>query len=166
MPPLTPCCSRLRGSDLNRRPLNYEPFQNDARASTHKESLVNARFSGHRLWGSLALVGSNFLGNSWVRSGCARRAPRLYRPLIIHAQSRTSASAVFSQYVIPISQYIVVAVVRCSCACSRLPVRRSSLPRPRWQRHRDGVVWSGAWRRWNSCRKQCRESGASPFSYG
>jgi hypothetical protein len=29
-----------------------------------------------------------------------------------------------SQYVIPISRYIVVAVVRCSCACSRLPERR------------------------------------------
>jgi len=29
-----------------------------------------------------------------------------------------------SQYVIPISRYIVVAVVRCSRTCSRLPVRR------------------------------------------
>jgi len=33
-----------------------------------------------------------------------------------------SASACSSQYVIPISRYIVVAVVRCSCAYSRLPV--------------------------------------------
>src|SRR5262245_623523 len=45
----------------------------------------------------------------------------------------SSASAFSSQYVIPISRYIAVAVVRCSCACSRLPVRRYSLPRPKWQ---------------------------------
>jgi hypothetical protein len=38
--------------------------------------------------------------------------------------SRASACACSSQYVIPISRYIVVAVVRCSCACSRWPVRR------------------------------------------
>ena len=31
------------------------------------------------------------------------------------------------------SRYIVVAVLRCPCACSRLPVRRESLPRPKWQ---------------------------------
>ena len=36
----------------------------------------------------------------------------------------TSASACSSQYVMPISRYIDVAVVRCFCACSRLPVRR------------------------------------------
>src|SRR5262245_54999049 len=34
------------------------------------------------------------------------------------------ASACSSQYVIPIWRYIDIAVVRCSCACSRLPVRR------------------------------------------
>src|SRR5262249_40920167 len=35
-----------------------------------------------------------------------------------------SASACSSQYVMPISRYIVVAVVRCSCPCSRFAVRR------------------------------------------
>ena len=35
-----------------------------------------------------------------------------------------SVSALSSQYVIPISRYIVVAAVKCSCACSRFPVRR------------------------------------------
>jgi len=49
------------------------------------------------------------------------------------SQSFSSASALSSQYVIPISRYIVVAMVRCSCACSRWPVRRESLPSPRWQ---------------------------------
>jgi hypothetical protein len=29
-----------------------------------------------------------------------------------------------SQYVMPISRYIAVAMVRCSCACPRLPARR------------------------------------------
>jgi hypothetical protein len=44
--------------------------------------------------------------------------------LLPHAWVEFScASACSSQYVIPISRYIVVAVVRCSCACSRLPVR-------------------------------------------
>jgi hypothetical protein len=35
-----------------------------------------------------------------------------------------SASAFSSQYVMPISRYIVVAVARCPWACSRLAVRR------------------------------------------
>src|SRR5262249_48911468 len=34
--------------------------------------------------------------------------------------SPSSVSALSSQYVIPISRYIIVAVVRCSCACSRV----------------------------------------------
>ena len=41
-----------------------------------------------------------------------------------HANSFISASACSSQNVMSISRYIVVAVVRCSWACSRLPVRR------------------------------------------
>jgi len=36
----------------------------------------------------------------------------------------SAASAFFSQYVMPMSRYIVVAVVKCSCACSRLSVRQ------------------------------------------
>jgi hypothetical protein len=39
-----------------------------------------------------------------------------------------AASACSSQYVIPISRYIAVAVVRCSCACSRLPPRATIAP--------------------------------------
>jgi hypothetical protein len=41
-----------------------------------------------------------------------------------HPASRVSAAAFSNQYVMPISRYIVVAVVRCSWACSRLSVRR------------------------------------------
>jgi hypothetical protein len=41
-----------------------------------------------------------------------------------YANCLSSASAFSNQHVIPISRYIVVAVVRCSSACSRLPVRR------------------------------------------
>jgi hypothetical protein len=44
-----------------------------------------------------------------------------------------SNSACSSQYVMPISRYIVVAVVRCSCASCGLPVRRESRPSARWQ---------------------------------
>src|SRR5262249_35980751 len=59
---------------------------------------------------------------------------------VLHCASRTdyqrsspsSFSAFSNQYVMPISRHIVVAVVRCSRACSRWPVRRYSLPRPRW----------------------------------
>src|SRR5262249_32807678 len=50
-----------------------------------------------------------------------------------HANSLISACACSIQNRMSISRYIVVAVSRCSCACSRLPVRRYSLPRPRWQ---------------------------------
>ena len=44
-----------------------------------------------------------------------------------------SASAVSSQYIIPISRYSAVVVMRCSCACSRLPVRAGKACRGRWQ---------------------------------
>src|SRR6266852_1242828 len=50
-----------------------------------------------------------------------------------HANSPISASACSSQKRMSISRYIVDAVVRCSRACSRWPVRRWSLPRPAWQ---------------------------------
>jgi NAD(P)-dependent dehydrogenase (short-subunit alcohol dehydrogenase family) len=45
----------------------------------------------------------------------------------------SSASAFSSQYVMPMSRYIVVAAVRYSCASWRLPVRRESRPSARWQ---------------------------------
>ena len=41
-----------------------------------------------------------------------------------HSNSFISASACSSQKRISISRYIVIAVVRCSRACSRLPVSR------------------------------------------
>ena len=50
-----------------------------------------------------------------------------------HATSLISASTCSSQNRMSISRYSAVAVARCSCACSRVPVRRESLPRPRWQ---------------------------------
>ena len=58
------------------------------------------------------LVGRNFIASEpehlWVR------------PTHINAH----ASACSSQYVMPMSRYIVVAVATCFCACPRLPVRR------------------------------------------
>jgi len=45
-------------------------------------------------------------------------------PETLHLNTFNSASAFSSQNRMSISRYIVVAVVRCSCACSRLPVRR------------------------------------------
>ena len=51
-----------------------------------------------------------------------RDSPPVLAPPTLHLDAFSSASIFSSQYVIPI--YIVVAVVRCSCACSRLPVRR------------------------------------------
>src|SRR5262249_36118967 len=44
-----------------------------------------------------------------------------------------SASTCSHQNCMSIPRYIVIAVVKCSRACSRLPARRASLPRPRWQ---------------------------------
>ena len=41
-----------------------------------------------------------------------------------YTRACNSASACSSQNRMSISRYIVVAVVRCSCACSRSPVRR------------------------------------------
>jgi cysteinyl-tRNA synthetase len=47
------------------------------------------RFSRRRLWGSLALVGSNFLDNSWVKSGCETRA---FEPFTISAGASRECS--------------------------------------------------------------------------
>jgi hypothetical protein len=44
-------------------------FESRLEPMRHEQRLVNHRFSRNRLWDSLALVGSNFLGNSWVKSG-------------------------------------------------------------------------------------------------
>jgi hypothetical protein len=44
-------------------------FKSGLKPTRHKQHLVNWRFSRRRLWASLALVGSKFLGNSWVKSG-------------------------------------------------------------------------------------------------
>jgi hypothetical protein len=66
--PLISATRWLRGLDLNQRPLGYEPlFKSRLEPKRHKQCIVNKRFSRRRLWGSLALVGSNFLGNSWVK---------------------------------------------------------------------------------------------------
>ena len=45
--------------------------------------------------------------------------------------SLISVSAWSSHKRLPISRNIVAAVMRCSCACSRLPIRRETVPRPR-----------------------------------
>ena len=44
-------------------------FKRTPEPTRHEQRLVNQRFSRRRLWGSLVLVGSNFLGNSWAKSG-------------------------------------------------------------------------------------------------
>ena len=43
---------------------------------------------------------------------------------VFQAMSSPAASAFSNQYVIPISRYIVVAMVRCPCASPRLPAHR------------------------------------------
>jgi hypothetical protein len=68
-----------------------------------------------------------------LRLGGARRGERSKTtddegPPINHPKSRIVASAFPSQYVMPMSRYIVVAVARCSWACWRLPVRRLWAP--------------------------------------
>src|SRR5262249_30063237 len=42
-------------------------FKSTLEPKRHEQHAVIQRFSRRRLWGSLALVGSNFLGNSWVK---------------------------------------------------------------------------------------------------
>src|SRR5215467_9875658 len=54
---------------MNRRPLVMSRFFTTPEPTSYKQHVVNWSFSRERLWGSLALVGSNFLGNSWVKSG-------------------------------------------------------------------------------------------------
>ena len=59
-----------------------------------------------------------------VHGGMVERGLAKTGTLHDHPNSAISASAFSLQYVMLISRYIVVAVVRCSCAGSRLSVRR------------------------------------------
>ena len=61
---------------MNQRPLGYEPFssRDGNQRATNNTSSISA-FHVRGFGGSLALVGSNFLGNSWVKSGRLRIAP-------------------------------------------------------------------------------------------
>lgn len=54
----------------------------------------------------------------------ASYAPTLICIFGVHASTLASRCAFSSQSCIPMSRYIVVAVVRCSCAWWGLPVRR------------------------------------------
>jgi hypothetical protein len=100
----------------------------DLRATGGLASLDFAGFGPRRIGLPLPLMnrpGTGYgerarLGNHERPEGLAEGKP--WGPA--HANCLSSASACSSQYVIPISRYIVVAVVRCSCACSRWPVRR------------------------------------------
>jgi hypothetical protein len=57
----------LRGLDLNQRPWVMSPFQIGAGAKTPQTMHRKQALLSRHLWVSLALVGSNFLGNSWVK---------------------------------------------------------------------------------------------------
>ena len=83
------------------------PFRIKPEPKRHKQRLVNQRFSHHRLWASLALVGSNFLGNSWVKSGWPLAHYDRIRGAIHYPESRVSASAFSTRYIMPMSRYIV-----------------------------------------------------------
>jgi hypothetical protein len=65
-----------------------------------------------------------------VHAGMVGRLARQAVTLHSHPDPRISASAFSSQYVMPMPRYIVVAVVSCALACSRLsgphPVRAST----------------------------------------
>src|SRR6185436_2604925 len=73
-------------------------------------------------------LGGERRGEETAYHGSEERSPIHEVPSV-----RVSVSACSSQNGMSISRYIVIAVVRCSCASCRLPVRRWSLPRPRWQ---------------------------------
>ena len=70
---------------------------------------------------------------SVVRDGSGTWRSAFTTTARVYPKILTSASACSSQNCMSISRYIVAAVVRCSSVCSRLFVRRKSLPRPRWQ---------------------------------
>jgi len=78
---------------LNQRPLGYEPFSNqqESQRATKKASEINASHvvGFGALWLSL---GSNFLGNSWVKSGWVNGDPE-GRAHPSHAPCYESSSA-------------------------------------------------------------------------
>jgi Tetratricopeptide repeat len=93
-----------------------------------QEALSIARTLNDR---SIEVVATNNLGQTHAARGEFSEAAALLEvkspggaggPFYL-PRSVSSASAFSSQYVMPISRYIVVAVVRCSWACSRLAVR-------------------------------------------
>jgi hypothetical protein len=63
-------------------------------------------------------------GQGAVRAVVVDELPQIIKGRRVRSVTELSASACSSQYVMPISRDIVVALLRCSCACSRLPVRR------------------------------------------
>ena len=96
---------RMPGRDP---PLKYHP----ARACHREQTAIPGwccGVAGQRAVG--AVVMDELLGHQRVQSSLRHPAP-------------SSASAFSSQNRMSISRYIVVAVVRCSCAWSRFPVRR------------------------------------------
>ena len=121
---------------MNQRPLGYEPFSNRdwSQRATNNASQIGP-FSRRCLWASLALVGSNFLGNSWVSWFAApslRPHPTTY-PLRYHI------SAIRHRLFQPVglhSQYIAAAVasgapLRTRPAQSGVHVKyRMTLPSP------------------------------------
>ena len=69
-----------------------------------------------------------------------------------HGATQANADSAFSsQNPMSISRYMALAVMRCWCACTWSPLRRYSLPRPRWQWATSGRISSSvarvrAWR--------------------
>jgi hypothetical protein len=60
----------VAGLNLNQRPLGYEPFSNRDWRQRATNNAMQISASHVLAFGtSLALLGSNFLGNSWVQSG-------------------------------------------------------------------------------------------------
>jgi hypothetical protein len=80
-----------------------------------------------RLGGQLRAAGAAHEGQPAATLEAELSVIRILVPALgtaAHASPFSSASACSSQNRMSISRYIAVAVVRCSCAGSRLPVRR------------------------------------------
>src|SRR5262249_31619329 len=87
-------------------------------AASHEREALDIFDLLSAILGYTALIGRDVHSPDRVE-----RSRRTIETATLDATYPVSASAFSNQYVMPMSRYIVVAVVRCSRACSRLSVR-------------------------------------------
>jgi hypothetical protein len=117
-----------------------------AEPTRREQRLVNQRLSRRHLWASLALGESDFLGSSWVRSGCAGLSS-----FTIHPRARGLVKRCVTTSDGPVSSGLVHMSQQLGGGDNPVPARRQdrrargrpSLRRTIGVKRPDGLGWGG-----------------------